>query len=280
MPSISDHHSSTLTKLLFLGDAKSGKTTALISLVAAGYHLRILDFDNLLDPLASRIRRQCPELAANVEYRSLRDTYTSTPTGYVVNGKPRAWTTSLEMLNHWKYNDIDLGIPATWGHECILVIDSLSRWCDAAYNYHEVMAPKGKSGDSDGRAIYGNAQDDVERALANLTNPTFETNVIVVCHGAYMENPDGTRKIYPQGIGMKLSPKIPQYFSTFVRLTKRGEKRTIQLKSDAMIDLANILPPDLADKDLSPDTGLAEIFAASKAAATPPRPKSVTLVRK
>ena len=60
MSSLADHQSSELTKVLVIGDSKSGKTGALTSLVAAGYKLRILDFDNLLDPLRAFIERECP----------------------------------------------------------------------------------------------------------------------------------------------------------------------------------------------------------------------------
>lgn len=282
MPTLADHHSSNLVKLLLLGDAKSGKTTSLASLVGAGYKLRILDFDNLLDTLAMRVRNESPDKIQNVEYRSIRDAYKGTAAGTAIDGKPKAWISSLHMLNHWKYDDVDLGVPAGWGADEILVIDSLSRWCDSAYDFHESMAgPK-----PDGRAVYGNAQDDVERALANLTSPSFATNVIVICHGNYMAQADGTTKIFPQGVGQKLSMKIPQYFPNYIRLTKRGEKRVMQLKSDMMIDLANTRPDVLNDRELDPATGLAEFFAvlrgqpAETKEPTLPKPKVPTLVRR
>jgi hypothetical protein len=293
MPSLKDHHSSSLVKLLLLGDAKTGKTTALASLVSAGYLLRILDFDNLLDGFAERVRDECPSRLDSVEYRSLRDAYKGTAIGTTIDGKPRAWIDSLKMLNRWQYDDIDLGIPAQWGPETILVIDSLSRWCDAAYDFHEAMTPKGRSGDADGRAIYGNAQDDVEKQLANLTSPSFATNVIVICHGNFMTQPDGTTKIFPQGVGQKLSPKIPQYFPNYIRMTKRGEKRTLQLHSDAMIDLATSKPKAFAGRDLDAANGLAEFFRVLRDSPAkieegpiapigpiaPPHPKFLTLRR-
>ncbi len=71
MPSLSKHQSNDFVKLLLLGDAKSGKTGSLVSLVEAGYKVRILDFDNLLDILAKLISEQCPEQIDNVEFRSL-----------------------------------------------------------------------------------------------------------------------------------------------------------------------------------------------------------------
>lgn len=264
MPSLANHQSNDFTKLLLLGDAKSGKTGSLVSLVDAGYKLRILDFDNLLDVLKHFIMQKCPGKIGNVEFRTLRDKYKSSPTGTIIDGGPKAWLESIRMLNRWKYKnddgtETDLGDPADWGPECILVIDSLSRWCDMAYDFHEGIMPKGRSGDYDGRAVYGNAQDDVEKQLASLTSKTVATNVIVIAHGTYIDLPDGTKKIFPQGVGSKLSPKIPQYFPTYIRYKNTGGKRVIQTVSDPMIDLAT---PKPVESSYSIDDGLAKIFAA------------------
>ena len=284
MPSLSQHQSNSFTKLLLLGDAKSGKTGSLASLVKAGYKLRILDMDNLLDILKYKILEECPDLIDNVEFRTIRDKYKTGPTGSMIDGKPRAWVDAIKMLDAWKYDDTDLGRPAEWGGDTILVIDSLSRLCDAAYDFHESIIPRGKSGDYDGRAVYGNAQDDVEKVLAMLTSSGMATNVIVIAHGNYMDLPDGTKKIFPQGVGQKLSLRIPQYFPNYVRYRNKNGKRTIQLESDPMIDLANTRPGFL-NKELDISTGLAEFFGAlrdgaPKTAESPAKPKSVTLIRK
>jgi len=282
MPSLADHQSNSFTKLLLLGDAKSGKTGSLVSLVAAGYKLRILDLDNLLDILKYKVLEICPDRIANVEFRSIRDRYKTGPAGTVIDGKPQAWINAIKMLDNWRYDDVDLGKPALWGDDTILVIDSLSRLCDAAYDFHESIIPGGAGGKFDGRAVYGNAQDDVEKVLAMLTSPTFATNLIVIAHGIYMDLPDGTQKIFPQGVGQKLSPKIPQYFPNYIRYRNTAGKRTIQLTSDPMIDLANTNPGAFEGKTLPIETGLAEFFEALRG--QPPkkaeRPTSVTLVRK
>jgi hypothetical protein len=287
MPSLADHHSTSLVKLLLLGDAKSGKTTALASLVAAGYKLRILDMDNLLDTLAKRVARDCPENLANVEYVSFRDKYAPSPNGgMAVVGKPTAWMDSLRLLNAWKNTDrvtgevTDLGQPATWGEDTILVIDSLTRWSDAAVEYHEALGGK------DGRMNYYNAQCDIEKQLAGLTSAGFATNVIIICHGVLQDRPDGTKKMFPKSAGSALNPLIPSYFPNFIQLTKNGEKRVLRLTSSPMIDLATT---DVAalPKELDVDTGLAEFFAvlrgaaakSTDATASAQRPKAVTLKR-
>lgn len=281
MASLSNHQSNNFVKLLALGDSKSGKTGSLVSLVKAGYKLRILDFDNLLDVLKYYVMKECPENIDNVEFRSLRDSYKGSDTGTIISGTPKAWTTSLKMLNNWKYTEdgaeVDLGVPGDWGPDCILVIDSLSRWCDAAYNFHEMMTPKGKnSGEADGRAVYGNAQRDIEKQLATLTSDSFATNVIVICHGMYMDLNDGSKKIFPQGMGQKLSPKIPTYFPNYLRYKNSAGTRTITTVSDPMIDLATTRPFAM-EKSYPISTGLADIFATlkdqPKQEATAPQPK-------
>ena len=266
MPSLSNHHSGSLTKILCIGDAKTGKTTSLISLVKAGYKLRILDLDNLLDPLASRVAEECPELAANVDFRTLRDERKATANGMVISGSPKAFVDSCRMLERWTYRDdetdVDLGSPREWGPDSILVIDSLSRLCDAAYDWRDALTPKtGKGGGQfDGRSIYGDAQDAAESVLAGITAKSFATNVIVFAHILYQDMPDGKKKGFPQGVGQKLSPKIPQYFPNVVWYTRSGGERVIQTTSQPLIDLS---APPRAEETYPNLTGLAEIFRLS-----------------
>lgn len=281
MPSLKDHHSSTLVKLLLLGDAWSGKTTALASLVTElKLNLYILDFDNKLDPLRAAVAKSDPALLANINYIPFRDSYKAGKTGQDIRDKPKAFVDSLKLLDNWIDGETNLGPPGEWGGDRVLVIDSLSRWCDLAYDFHEGLNPS-----NDGRAIFGAAQDSIERVLANLTSPHFKTNVIVICHGQYMEMSDGKRKIFPQGVGKALSPKIPQYFPNYIKAARRGDKRILQLRSDNMIDLGINLPESFG-KELDSTDGLAKIFAALTTVPAQPeqpapeKPKSVQLVRR
>jgi AAA domain len=274
MPSLSNHQSNEFTKLLLVGNAKSGKTGSLVSLVKAGYKLRILDLDNLLDVLKYCIIEQCPELINNVEFRTIRDKRKMTPAGPIIDGAPKAFVDAIKMLDHWKYKDddgteIDLGKPGDWGRDCILVIDSLSRLCDAAYDWREPLTPRGRSGDYDKRATYKDAQDAIEATLATLTSKAFQTNLIVVAHVLFQDQPDGSIKGFPQGVGQKLSPKIPQYFPSVVLYTNQGGKRSLQTNSTPLIDLANPRPFAMA-KSYSIETGLAEFFAVLQ---DPPKAK-------
>lgn len=280
MPSLTNHQSNDYTKLLLIGDSKSGKTGSLVSLVKAGYKLRILDLDNLLDVLKYMIQRDCPEMIDNVEFRTLRDKRKAGAQGSVIDGAPKAWINMVKMLSNWKYTEdgveTDLGNPGTWGPECILVVDSLSRLCDAAYDFHESIIPVGKSGDYDKRAVYGNAQKDVENLLSMLTSPAMKTNLIVIAHVAYQEQDDGTLKGLPQGIGQKLSPKIPEYFPSVILYTNKGGKRTIQTNSTPLINLANPKPFEM-QPSYPIETGLVDFFGVLREA--PTKPKSLTLKR-
>lgn len=260
MPTLEKHQSAEFTKLLLMGDSKSGKTGALASLVAKGFKLRILDYDNGLDALAQIIKRDSPASLANVEFRTLRDKLKSGPLGTQVDGVATAFVEGMKMLDHWRYDAVDLGIPSTWGKEAILVLDSLTFMADAAFRFREPLVPRSRDGKYDVRAVYKDAQDAIEGVLALLTSESFRTNVIVISHVRYVDNPDGTKKGYPTAVGSALSPQIPRYFnSVALAQTGPGGKRQIQTTATAMIDLANpaafkMLPT------LPIETGLATFF--------------------
>jgi len=278
MPSLAQHQSNEFVKVLIVGDPKSGKTSSLVSLVEAGYLLRILDMDNLLDPLKYQILARCPHLIGHVEFRTLRDKRKMTPLGPVIDGQPKAFIEAIRMFDHWKYDDVDLGRPAEWGSNIILVVDSLSRLCDSAFDWREPLTPKGRSGDYDKRATYADSQNAIEDVLAGLTSPLFQTNVIVIGHGQYQPQVVGPDQIFPQGIGQKLSPKIPAYFPNYIRYVNRGGKRTIQLESDSQISLATARPLEL--KALPAETGLATLFEALRGKpASKPATRPVALKR-
>lgn len=277
MPSLSDHQSSDFTKALLAGDAMTGKTGSLISLIKAGYKLRIMDFDNKLDILAQLVQRECPDFMDSVQFVTLRDKFKAGPEGPTLDGAPKAFPTAMKLLDKWVSDGTDLGKPAEWGPDCILVIDSLSRMCDAAYDFNLAVMPAKLSADP--RAVYGAAQDAVETVLATLTSEAFRTNVIVIAHVLFMELPDGTTKGFPQGVGQKLSPKIPQYFPTYVHYSNKSGKRTIGTVSTPLIDLANPAPFTI-EKSYPIETGLADIFAVLRdPPAKPEKPKAVTLKR-
>jgi hypothetical protein len=299
MPSLAHHHSGSLVKMLYMGDSKAGKTSSLISLVKAGFKLRILDLDNLLDPLHALIMHECPDLIDNVEFCTIRDNRKATSEGMVIAGQPRAYVDAVKMLYHWTYTDeetgevIDYGPPSEWGPDCILVIDSLSRFCDACYDWRDSLTPKkSKSGsDYDGRAVFYDAQDRIEGMIAGLTAKKYRTNIILIAHVQYIDMPGGKKKGFPQGIGKALSPIIPQYFPSVTLLENKSGERTIYTASTANVDLANPARFRMSE-ELPAETGLAEFFRIArnqpeaKEPAAPPapaplrRPQTVTTIRR
>ena len=271
MTSLAQHHSNKFTKAIIIGDPGTGKTGGITPLVCAGYKVRILDMDNGLETLKTYVAKECPELLSNVEYRTLRDTYRPTPEGPKIQGAPKAFVDALRMLDHWKYDDVDLGRPWEWGPDCILVVDSLTFLSDAAFAWAEPLTPKSERGSYDRRATYGIAQDAIEKVLDLLTGVKYETNVIVIAHVKYIDNPDGTRKGYPTSIGQALSPIIPMYFNTVLccEVDNQG-RRTIRTVTSPMITLKNPKPFEMQPRyDLS--TGLADIFKILREE-TPHRP--------
>lgn len=283
MPTLDNHQSNEFTKLLIEGDSKSGKTGALTSLVAAGYKLRILDFDNGLDVLKQFVLRECPENIGNVEFRTLQDKRKAGSEGTIIDGPPKAFSNAIKMLDRWKYKDddgteIDLGVPAVWGPDCILILDSLTFMSDAAWDFREPLVEVGKGGKYDVRALYQDTQNAVEGVLALLQSKNFRTNVIVISHVKYIDNPDGTKKGYPVTVGSALSPAVPRYFNTNVRfITSASGKREIETVSSAMFDLANPKPFNM-EKKYPVETGLADIFAVLREPPKATKPK-LTLKR-
>ena len=273
MPSLAQHQSNEFTKMLLEGDSGSGKTGALTSLVVAGYQLRILDFDNGLETLKQFIYKECPDKIANVEYRTLRDKRKASADGPIIDGSPRAFINGIKMLDKWAYDDINLGPPAEWGSDCILVIDSLTFFSDAAWDFREPLASRGRDGRYDQRAVYKDAQDAIENVLAMLTSESFRTNLIITSHIRYMEREDGTRKAYPTSVGSALGPTIPRYFNSVALCeTSAGGKRTIKTAATAMIDLKNPKPFAMAPS-YPIESGLAEFFSVLREPPTQTQPK-------
>lgn len=260
MPSLDQLISTGPLKIILMGDSGTGKTGSLVSLVQAGYKLRILDFDSGLHVLALKIRELCPELIDNVQYRTLDDKYEANASGFTV--KPFAWIEACKMINKWKYKDkdgteVDLGTPWSWGPDHILVIDSLSFMSDAAFNWAEAMNPGAK----DRRNLYFQAQEAIEKMLAELKAETYFTNVIVIAHIKYMTRDDGMTKGYPTSVGSALSPNIPKYFNSMLQVVTKKDGRKIQTASSALVDLKN---PAAFSEELPLETGLAQFFAKLK----------------
>ena len=255
MPSLEDHHSSSLVKVLYLGDSGTGKTGSLVSLVAAGYKLHIMDLDNGLDILKAYVKRDCPDKMKNVDYETRRDKMKASASGPMVDGVAKAYVDALRLMSKWG----DQSIPSEWGAEHILVLDSLTGLGKAAFNWAQGMSPMTK----DPRQWYHTAQQSVDAFLSLVTSEAFKTNVIIIAHVQFIEGSDGSYRGYANTIGKALGPLVPTYFNNMILAKSTGggsnAKRTIQTVPTSLIDLKNSAPFKV-DAELPLGTGLATLF--------------------
>lgn len=255
MPTADQFLTSPLIKLLLLGDSGAGKTSALVSLLEAGYNIRMLDMDKNLLNLVLHTRKRCPDKLSHLEYESYTDDYKATQGGLILKGPPRAFTNMLGKLTEW---------ASVEDPNSILVIDSLSAVGRAAFEWAKGMNPASK----DPRQWYGAAQKAVEDTIALLTSDQVKQHVIVITHIKYAESDTGSQKGYANSIGQALNTVVPRYFSTMIQAEVTGTgtnlKRELRTVPTGLVDL-KAPPLDLPAK-LPLDSGLAEIFAKLKAA--------------
>lgn len=284
MPKGSEHKGATLVKGLMLGDPGSGKTGALTSLLAAGYKVRVYDFDNLLGTLISFVRHECPDMLDNLDYQTFTDKLKgiSTPILMVGNamkvmpnndGTPKAYIKAMEQLTYWKDPDgDDLGDPGTWGADTVVVLDSLTSLSDSAFRYVQAMNPAGR----EPQAFYHAAQQLIMNLLSLLASESMNTNVLVLCHLAYTRKPRSQEakndmtvhetlelgKGYPRSVGSALNEIIASKFNTCLLVEDKGsDNRVIHTKSTMLVDLKNPVPFEGLDQ-LPIKTGLATFFKA------------------
>lgn len=266
MPGILSHQSTRSTKLLLIGDSGAGKTGALFSLAKAGYRIRLVDFDNGADALAS-LARDDLKAAENIIYETFTDKFKSMSGKILPDGLPTAFSRALNMMTHWKTTGegaYDLGKVAEWGEKDILVIDSLTHMSLAAFRL--VLAMNNRLGQQPQMQDWGIAQDQIEATLAMLYSTAIKCNVIVISHVSYIggeeDNPIPARGL-PTALGKALSPKVGSYFNTILLCktvgTGAGAKRKIVTRPDGLIGLKHSAPGRL-QAEYPQETGLATIF--------------------
>lgn len=257
MPTADQHQSSEYIKLMYIGDSGTGKTGSLVSLLQAGYAFKVLDMDAGLGYFINEAHRlQLSKELSLVEYETYRDRYVTTPAGLMIKGTPKAFTNGLAKMTEWG----EIVDP-----KMIFVLDSLSAFGKACYEWAKFMNPTSK----DPRQWYHLAQQAVEATIANLTNPEFKMNVIVISHVNYKEVTEGVHKGYANSIGTALGPIIPRYFDTMLLAESSGSgkttKRRIKTMPTGMIDLKIAIPE--FDAELPLETGMATVFEKLKKAA-------------
>ncbi len=255
MPSLTDHHSSSVVKLLNIGESGSGKTGALASLARAGYNLHVLDYDNGLDIMAT-VLRDDPKALARVRYETLRDTVKA------INGVPKVQT----PIHAYK----DAGKTlAAWGAgdftpQDVLVLDTLTTFSDAAFN--EALVLGGRLNQRPQLADYGWCADSVKLFMEMITAPELNCHVIVNTHVRYLagEGGDEVMKGLPNAKGQEISRTVSRFFNT-VALTRTigtgpAAKRVISTTPQGVVEVKTSAPN--AVKSSYPiETGLASLFS-------------------
>lgn len=257
MTKLSDHQAGHYVKLMYIGDSGTGKTGSLVSLVKAGYKLKILDLDNGLDALRQFISHECPDNMDNVDYETLEDKVTMLSSGPITI--PSAYIASLKLMNEWS----DGTKLSSGGSDTIFVLDSLTALGRAAFHWAKSLAPNAK----DPRQWYFAAQQSVESVIGMLIAKSFASNLIIISHINYKELQEGVHKGYPSAVGSAMGPVLPKYFNTMIQAevigTGTSTRRTIRTLPSSVIDLKNPNPFEVLP-EYPLGTGLADIFEELK----------------
>lgn len=259
MPKLSEHSSGELVKLLFIGNGGTGKTGAMASLIAAGYHLHIIDLDNGLDALKNHALDQGLDLDL-VDYETFKDKIKFTQAGPKVSGPATAAIKTANLLDEWT----DGTNPADWGPRHILVIDSLTALGAQAYHWAQAQNP----GYKNIQLWYREGQNLIENIIDGLCNDSFRTNVIVISHIDYRQSEEtGSNKGFVSALGKALGPKLPRYFNTMILAESSGQgkktRRMIKTFPTGVIDLKNPAPMRI-EAEYPLETGLATVFEKLK----------------
>lgn len=270
---LSSHQSGKYSKLILIGDSGAGKTGSLVSLVAAGYHLKILDLDNGLSALRAFIKKDCPDKIDNVDFETLRDPIKPGANGPVVTAK--AFVEATKLMTTWS----DGSDPSKGGEDEIFVLDSTTTLGKMAYEWAKAMAPSAK----DPRQWYFAAQQAFENIIGMLTAttyentdeetgkttvyPGFDANLIVIAHVNYKELVEGISKGYPTAVGSALGPTIPKYFDVMVQAevtgTGKNAARKIRTVPTGIVDLKNPAPFRI-EAEYPINDGMARLFEQLK----------------
>lgn len=254
MPTLADHPSASVVKLLLIGESGTGKTGSLASLAKAGYNLYILDYDNGLDIVQTALRDD-PAALARVQYETLRDTIVS------VNGTPKlkppihAYKDAGKVLNDWGAS----GFTA----RDVLVLDTLTTFSEAAFN--EALVLGGRLNQRPQLQDYGWLAESVKLFIDMITSPEIACHVVVNTHIRFLSGEADTEimKGLPNAKGQEVSRTVSRYFNTVALARTQGTgpaaKRIISTQPQGVVEVKTSAPTHV--KQSYPiETGLADLF--------------------
>lgn len=260
MPKLLNHQSSSVTKMLLIGDSGAGKTGALASLALAGYNLRIIDTDANLAILLNLLRPH-PDALERVDYETLTDPRRNVG-GRLVPRKATVWQRLSALIENWKTESAEFGPITTWTERDVLVVDTLSSASRAAMSF--VLAMNNRLGQKPWQSDYGDAQEYVRSLLATFNDESVGCNIVVNSHITFVEPENGGAiHGYPNSIGKALAPEIGQYFGSILMAKSTGQganaKHKLFTVPQGMVELKNSNPHKVK-AEYSIETGLADYF--------------------
>lgn len=260
MPPIGQYSSTNASRILMIGDSGAGKTGSLAALAAAGYNIRILDFDNGVEVLAKLLTDPKSPYAKSaldrITYITLSEQFKSIG-GKLLPTTARVWQNTINTLENWVDGEQKLGSVTTWTKRDVLVIDSLTFLSKAAMNY--TLAMNAHLGQNPTQPEWGHAQNLVSGLLSWLTSPYVKCHVIIMAHITYQEDrTGGVEKAYPASLGRALSPTIGTYFNNVLLVSSRGGRK-IHTAPIGLVEVKTASPLTVK-KEYPLETGLAEFF--------------------
>lgn len=237
MPSMLDHESNNLVKVLVAADSGSGKTGALASLVDAGFNVRILDFDNGLSVLKGYVKDKSK--LANVHYvDKLQDEF-QLLAGRLGVKKAPAFQRAMDALDKGGEEYWGAAIPPLreWTPADVFVLDTLSMAGRASLQM--VLQANGAGMKAPEIQHYGLAMDNIERLVQMLMSSVTSCHVIINTH---ITTGDGDPRLYPAALGSKLPPNLGKYVDNMVGLRLVAGKRVFLTQKDGLLALKSAVP--------------------------------------
>lgn len=292
-------------KMMVLGDTGSGKTGALASLIAAGFNVRLIDFDNGTDVLKDLLRNptsiytkahpslwtaeQASTALTRFRYETCIDPKRAFGGSINASGA-LAWQKAVRLLENWKTDDAQYGPITTWTSRDILVLDTLTFATKRIIDFNMAMNKNLGQMPTFNRD-FRPAQFHIENLLGLLFDPSVKCNVIVNCHIAWFtERPTTTnakgeanmtansqfaseRKGFPDTVGQALWLKIGRYFNNVVQAkTISVGRRAINTQNDLNLEMLKTSAPLKVKRQYPIETGLLELFHDLGASVASPAP--------
>lgn len=278
-------------KAFLVGKQGTGKTGSKACLVAMGYKLRMLNFDNGADILKNLLtnpyypyRKYMEEHEISLAGAISVITITEEMKKIIEDQKSRfipksarGYSRAVDMIDNWIDGETKLGPALSWDSNTILNIDTLGTLADLTY-FH-IQELNGRLGERQEGYNYqrdvGGAQGLLRNLMQTLFSPYMKCNILIDSHITYVDESKGSYERpnlesisdpigYPTCIGRALSPVVGKWFNNvFIieqsgsGLTEKHEISTVTLKN---IAAKNSLPGLLKSR-YPIETGLAEIFA-------------------